>query len=368
MQQTKAGLPYYDDNPCDFEQWHFVVMGKHDPVPRRQAVQNSTGRREVPHPVDPVPGRRLAHHVYDPGTGRQTLKDDLVPGHLGRSPLIIDDEDDEAELMRQYTGQRLISVWNEGMQVRVVDDELDPEFCYAEWLVARNDSVSVDISTHAVAEPEMDDGLALEESKTIVLVVAWILWYMEVFLPSTERCENSGESRSGLATAKLRSFEFTTPMSYYAIDSCPSVGDGSGTIQLRQWTCTFHVASPLIRRCVASRPPQRRQGATPDFTSSSLLQQCFLGAPAVVRMQVWLLMTVRQHEDAKEPGETCSTGGNVTPPSILASDLMLYWRCADGDGLRFRVSGSCGREGTLMGDTSWSEPLPADEPLDEADE
>ena len=30
MQQTKAGLPYYDGNPYDFEQWHFVVMGKYE--------------------------------------------------------------------------------------------------------------------------------------------------------------------------------------------------------------------------------------------------------------------------------------------------------------------------------------------------
>ena len=30
VQQTKAGLPYYDGNPYDFEQWHFVVMGKFD--------------------------------------------------------------------------------------------------------------------------------------------------------------------------------------------------------------------------------------------------------------------------------------------------------------------------------------------------
>ena len=180
VQQTKAGLPYYDENPCDFEQWHFVVMGKHDPVPGRQAAQNVTGRREVPHPVDPVPGRRLAHHVYDPIFGRQTLKDDVVPGHLGRSPLIIDDEDDEAELTRQRAGQRLSSVWNAGMQVRVVDDELDPEPCYAAWLAARNDFVSVDILAHAVAESELDDGLAMEESKTIVLVVALFLWYIEV--------------------------------------------------------------------------------------------------------------------------------------------------------------------------------------------
>ena len=30
MQQTKAGLLYNDGNPYDFEQWHFVVMGKYD--------------------------------------------------------------------------------------------------------------------------------------------------------------------------------------------------------------------------------------------------------------------------------------------------------------------------------------------------
>ena len=56
----------------------------------------------------------MAHHVYDPILGRQTSKDDLVPGHLGRSPLIIDDEDDEdskrswedvTELTQQHTGQ-----------------------------------------------------------------------------------------------------------------------------------------------------------------------------------------------------------------------------------------------------------------------
>ena len=30
VQQTKAGLPYYDVNPYDFEQWHFVMVGKYD--------------------------------------------------------------------------------------------------------------------------------------------------------------------------------------------------------------------------------------------------------------------------------------------------------------------------------------------------
>ena len=47
--------------------------------------------------------------------------------------------------------------------MRVVDVELDPELCCAGWMVARNDFVSVDILGHAVAESELDDGLAMEE-------------------------------------------------------------------------------------------------------------------------------------------------------------------------------------------------------------
>ena len=169
------------------------IKNQHDPVPGRQAVQDLTGRRKVPHLVDPVPGRLLdlydpvperreAPYSDDPVPGRRLAHHifDLVPGHLGRRPLIIDDEDDEVELTKHYTGHNWSSDWKTGKQVRVVDDELDPEPCYAEWLVARNDSVSVDISTHAVAEPEMDDGLAMEESKTIVLVVALFLWHIEV--------------------------------------------------------------------------------------------------------------------------------------------------------------------------------------------
>ena len=62
----------------------------------------------------------MAHHVLNPVPGRQTLKDDLVSGHLGRDPLIIDDEDDE---LTQQPSQIMNSVWNAGMQVRV-DDEL----------------------------------------------------------------------------------------------------------------------------------------------------------------------------------------------------------------------------------------------------
>ena len=141
----------------------------YDPVPGRQAVQNLNDSDSVPVQEkascseDPVPGRRLVHHVYDPIPGRQILKDDLVPGHLGRRPLIIDDEDDEVELTQHYTGQKWSSDWKTGKQVRVVDDELDPEPYYVGWMAARNDSVSVDILAHAVAEPVLDDELDMEE-------------------------------------------------------------------------------------------------------------------------------------------------------------------------------------------------------------
>ena len=39
VQQTKAGLPYYDGNPYDFEQWHFVLMGKFDAYASKKDVE-----------------------------------------------------------------------------------------------------------------------------------------------------------------------------------------------------------------------------------------------------------------------------------------------------------------------------------------
>ena len=91
--------------------------------------------------------------MFDPVPARQTLKDDLVPGHLGRDPLIIDNEDDE--LTQQPSDQSLSSVWNAGMQVRVVDDELELEIRCAGWMAVKDNIASVDILAHAVAESEL---------------------------------------------------------------------------------------------------------------------------------------------------------------------------------------------------------------------
>ena len=49
------------------------------------------------------------------------------------------------------------------MQVRVVDDELELEIRCAGWMAVKDDVASVDILAHAVAESELDDGLAMEE-------------------------------------------------------------------------------------------------------------------------------------------------------------------------------------------------------------
>ena len=139
------------------------LQGLHDPEPGRQAVQNFN---------DPVPGRGKAPYSDDPVPGRQIKKDDLVPGHLGRGPLIIDDEDDEdgnrswavvAELARQHSDQRWSRVWKVGMQVRVVDGELEPEIRCGGWMAVKDNVASVDILAQAVAESELDDGLAMEE-------------------------------------------------------------------------------------------------------------------------------------------------------------------------------------------------------------
>ena len=136
------------------------LKGLHDPVFGRKAVQHSNdpvpGWGKARYSDDPVPGRRTAHH-NDPVLGRQTLKDDLIPGH----PLIIDDDDDE--LTQQSSDQILNSVWNVGMQVRVVDDELEPKIRCAGWMAVKDNIASGDILAHAVADSELDDGLAMEE-------------------------------------------------------------------------------------------------------------------------------------------------------------------------------------------------------------
>ena len=67
-----------------------------------------------------------------------------------------------AELAQQHSDQRWSSVWKAGMQVRVVDDELEQEIRCAGWMTVQDDVASADILAHAVAESELDDGLAME--------------------------------------------------------------------------------------------------------------------------------------------------------------------------------------------------------------
>ena len=136
------------------------LKGLQDPVPGRQAGQNSNDPSTWAE-KGTIFGRPSAWATNGSPRVRQTLKDDLVPGHLGRDPLLIDDEDDE--LTQQPSDQILNSVWNAGMQVRVVDDELEPEIRCAGWMAVKDNIASVDILAHTVAESDLDDGLAMEE-------------------------------------------------------------------------------------------------------------------------------------------------------------------------------------------------------------
>ena len=158
---------------CTSKCFKLVPLG--DPVPGHDArgvIDPGPGRQAVKDSDDPEPGRRELKDSYDPVPGRRAMKDDLIPGRLGQGPLIIDDEDDEdgkrswedvAELAQQHSGQGWSSDWKAGKQVRVVDDEMDPELRCAGWMAAKSDVASVAILAHDVAESELDDGLAMEE-------------------------------------------------------------------------------------------------------------------------------------------------------------------------------------------------------------
>ena len=69
------------------------------------------------------------------------------------------------------------------MQVRVVDDELELEIRCAGWMAVKENIASVDIPPHAVAESELDDGLAMERGEHV--------W---AGIQSSNTCFNSGST------------------------------------------------------------------------------------------------------------------------------------------------------------------------------
>lgn len=127
-----------------------------------------------------------------------------------------------------------------------------------------------------------------------------------------------------------------------------------------------------------SEPPSTRrlaQAVQPSgefvchLHTATLLQWLGLGS---TQLQVRMLHSILQEGEA--PGHSSGARGAAAqslaagPPTILANGVLVYWRCADGEGPVVRDSGGCCRFGRLHGPFEWRGPLPAEDPMEVVDE
>jgi len=185
---------------------------------------------------------------------------------------------------------------------------------------------------------------------------------------------------------------------------------------LLHWSAAMSAPAPLAAELLArlgSKLGTSRRGsldASPasDFSAQALLQQQYLDNPSTRRppqtvepsgqavcqlhtatVMQWLglastqlqvrVFQALQHEAAGDHAGTAVTssggaagaknsGRAATPPTVLGTGVLVYWRCSDGDGGTVRDSAGCGRMGQLVGPMEWLGPLPPDEPLEAADD
>ncbi|CAK9118231.1 unnamed protein product [Durusdinium trenchii] len=98
--------------------------------------------------------------------------------------------------------------------------------------------------------------------------------------------------------------------------------------------------------------------------TATLMQWLGLGSTQV---QVRVFKAI-QHEAEESPSShEESPGHQDRDPAVLASGLLIYWRCGDGEGAQVRDSAGCGRSGFLRGG-SWRGPLSPDDPMEPTDE
>lgn len=172
------------------------------------------------------------------------------------------------------------------------------------------------------------------------------------------------------------------------------------------WTQALCSSSPLATALLARSQEHNTRRRSPksgdDFSANALLNQRFSEPPAVRRpaqvvqptgqavcqlhtatlmqwlglgstqVQVRVLHAILQEgETAAAPSSSSQGASAMTargPPKILANGLLVYWRCADGEGTSLRDSGGCNRFGELSGATAWRGPLPEREPLETVDD
>jgi len=150
----------------------------------------------------------------------------------------------------------------------------------------------------------------------------------------------------------------------------------------------------LFARLLSGHTGKKSSMSSSDFSAAALLQQQYSEPPQIKRpvqalcqlhtatVTQWLglgstqlqvrVFQALQHEAEERPQDAVvsatSLAANSIPPAILPNGVLIYWRCSDGEGSLLRDSAGCGRYGTLVGNTSWQGPLPADEPLELSDD
>ncbi|CAJ1375170.1 unnamed protein product [Effrenium voratum] len=179
----------------------------------------------------------------------------------------------------------------------------------------------------------------------------------------------------------------------YPLCSCPLLMFGKGILEVS--SSSFHwsdavcscapLAEALLREALQQRPLER---TTPDLSAAALWQQPFSETPPLRKSQACQLHTATlmqwlglgttqvqvrvfkaiQHEAEESPSSHEESPGHAErEPGVLANGLLIYWRCADGEGAHVRDSAGCGRAGALRGG-NWRGPLLPDDPMESTDE
>ncbi|CAE7301704.1 unnamed protein product [Symbiodinium natans] len=123
-------------------------------------------------------------------------------------------------------------------------------------------------------------------------------------------------------------------------------------------------ASAILEQPFSEAPPLRKASQACPLHTATVLQWLGLGSTQV---QVRSFKAIQQEAEESPSSREESPGRGDREPVMLPSGLLVYWRCADGEGNVLRDSGGCGRAGALRGG-SWQGPLSPDDPMEPTDE
>ncbi|CAE8650753.1 unnamed protein product [Polarella glacialis] len=138
--------------------------------------------------------------------------------------------------------------------------------------------------------------------------------------------------------------------------------DFSASAMLRQQ----YSETPLLRRPTQIIQPQGHQVC--QLHTATVMQWLGLGS---TQLQVRVFKAI-QSEAEGSPANHAKPSDSLQPATqsaaVLPNGVLVYWRCADGEGNFVRDSAGCGRAGRLSGAITWRGPLQSDDPLETSDE